>query len=436
MENYRCIAKLQTIAKFFEHLVNTKLLLLVHDKICSNQHGFLKHRSTATNLSEFVHYTHKGLQSGFQVDVLYTDYSKAFDRLIHEILCRKLHDFGLPPNMIEWLKSYLSNRTQFVKNGNSSSTDFNVPSGVPQGSHLGPTLFLLFVNDIVKEMSEVTVLMYADDIKIAKIIKSPDDAITMQRAINKLKGWCDKNMLHLNLDKCAVLTISKGRHFIETVYRYGDHIFKRVKEHKDLGVIIDSKLSFSKHIESITAKATAALGFVKRFCHDITDTQTLKTLFYSLVQSHLEYCAVVWLPFYDIYKSNIERVLKQFTMFALKEYPSEANQYRISSYENRLAALSMDSLHRRRINSALIFMFDALNKNIHCPSINQDIQQCSNDLNLRRVESFRVADRHMKLALATPINQMCKFANRIPQNFLLDRKQFISALHNHCDNLF
>lgn len=165
-----------------------------------------------------------------------------------------------------------------------------------------------------------------------------------------------------------------------------------------------SKLSFSKHIESITAKATAALGFVKRFCYDITDTQTLKTLYYALVQSHLEYCSVVWLPFYDIQKSKIERVLKQFTMFALKEYPSETNQFRISSYKQRLASLNIDSLHRRRINSVLIFMYDAINDNINCSSIKQDITVCTSNRNLWRVEHFRVADKHMKLALATPIS--------------------------------
>ena len=167
-----------------------------------------------------------------------------------------------------------------------------------------PTLFLLFINDLPEELRDVFIAMYADDVKIAKIIKSQQDADTLQAAINRLKLWCDENQLHLNLDKCVVLTICRSHNKLDTDYSYGNHIFGRVSEHKDLGVIIDSKLKFNKHIDAMTAKAYAALGFLKRFCSDITDTTTLKTLYYALVRSHLEYCSVVWQPFYDVYSKK------------------------------------------------------------------------------------------------------------------------------------
>ena len=356
------------MAEFFEHLVNVKLLALVQDKITKKQHGFMKSRSTASNLTEFTYYAQRGINSGAQVDVLYTDFSKAFDRVNHKRLILKLRSFNLPDNLLAWVETYLSNRTQFVKYGSSDSNDFNVSSGVPQGSHLGPTLFLLFINDIVDEMDDVFISLFADDVKIARIIHSNADTKILQRAIDKLKAWCDTNNLHLNLDKCAVLIITmKKKGIITTGYTYGDYVYKHVSQHKDLGVIIDQKLNFINHIDAITSKATAALGFIKRFCYDITDIQTLKTLYYALVQSHLEYCNVVWLPTYAVHIDKIESVLKKFTQFARREYRTEANSYRITDYRKRLEALNMTSLERRRVNASIVFMYDIVNGNANCP---------------------------------------------------------------------
>ncbi|XP_031627431.1 uncharacterized protein LOC116343496 [Contarinia nasturtii] len=124
VENYRCIAKLPTIAKFFEYLINLDLSKMVADKIVPQQHGFMKGRSTSSNLLEFSHYSIKALNDDKQVEVLYTDFSKAFDIVDHSILISKLQSFHLPPNLIEWIKSYLSNRRQFVKYGQMDSSEF------------------------------------------------------------------------------------------------------------------------------------------------------------------------------------------------------------------------------------------------------------------------------------------------------------------------
>ena len=279
-------------------------------------------------------------------------------------------------------------------------------------------------------MEGVHISLYADDVRIAKIVKSRSDVATLQNAINILKNWCDVNCLHLNLDKCAVLTIAKKKNKLVTDYTYGDYIFKRVTEQRDLGVIIDEKLNFVKHIEMITAKATAALGFVKRCCSDITDTQTLKSLYYALVQSHLEYCSVVWLPFYEVHKKKIESILKQFTMFACKEYPSEANNFKITPYDQRLVKLGMSSLSRRRINCSLIFLRDIIHGTMNCPTIKNDIEICTNDLNLRRTDYIKIIDKQMRLAATTPIFQLCRLANKISSIFTTasSRNSFISLV--------
>lgn len=131
---------------------------------------------------------------------------------------------------------------------------------------------MLFINDIVAQLGDdVFTALFADDLKIAKVINSPMDTEILQLTIDRLNQWCNTNDLHLNLNKYVVLTITSKRNAIQAVYTYGTHTFDRVEEHKDLGVLIDSKLNFIKHIQTITSKATAALGFLKRVCYDLND---------------------------------------------------------------------------------------------------------------------------------------------------------------------
>lgn len=147
VKNYRCIAKLQTIAKFFEHCVNVQFTRIVSPYISPNQYGFMKNRSPNINLMDLIHYAINGLNECNRVDVLYLDLSKAFDRVNDGILIQKLSWLRIPTNATKWIKSYLANRRQLVKLGGAESTEFIVNSGVAQGNHIGPTLFLLFIND-------------------------------------------------------------------------------------------------------------------------------------------------------------------------------------------------------------------------------------------------------------------------------------------------
>ena len=140
-------------------------------------------------------------------------------------------------------------------------------------------------------------------------------------AVWRLREWCDTNDLHLNLNKCSVLTISNkhASNIIKRDYRYGDHVFSRVHEQKDLGVIIDSKMNFVSHKTAIISKAISTLGFIKRICYHNRDPRVLRTLFTSLMVPILEYCSIVWLPSTQIWIDRIESVQKQFAMFAFRE---------------------------------------------------------------------------------------------------------------------
>lgn len=334
--------------------------------------------------------------------------------------------FGKPGAICEiWIQHFISK-------------DFSASSGVPQGSHLGPTLFLLFINDIAELMpQDVNILLYADDIKIAKIIETPQDTEILQLAINRLNTWCEDNSLHLNLDKCVVLTIDRKHQQLLTDYKYGDHIFKRVSEHKDLGVLIDRKLLFTRHIDMVASKATAALGFIKRFCYDISDVATLKSLYYDLSQSHLDYCSAIWSPRYKIHRDKIESIQRHFTMFARKEYRTQQNNFKITSYKQRLAELNMISLRRRRVDTSLTLIYDIINGTTNCPTVRENVT-FNPERTRRHTERFKIKDKNMQTELDAPIYKMCATANMVSDLFVSSttRANFISSVRGVADDKF
>jgi len=188
----------------------------------------------------------------------------------------------------------------------------------------------------------------------------------------------------------------------------------------------------------IVNRARSTLGFIKRFCYDIRNPDTLKVLYYALVQSVLEYGSVVWMPYDSVWIDTIESVQKQFTMFALSEYPNEENNYHISSYENRLERLNMTKLERRRINSALLFFFDVMNNNIPSAQLKNEFVINTNPCNLREstIETFRINDPILRMEKTASLNQMCRLAN-IVADLLKDpmlRSKFKSKLLA-CDRL-
>ena len=247
-------------AKLFESLIYGYLFNHVKLSISSKQHGFLPLRSTVSNLICISQYLADSLDRRKQVDAVYTDLTKAFDRLNHKKLILKLRLYGISDSLILWFDSYLSNREMYVCVNNFKSGIFCSGSGVPQGSNLGPLLFLIYFNDIVECVMDSEVLSYADDLKLFRVITSPNDCIMLQNDLNRVSNWCEINSLAINISKCKVVSYYKSLNPLINHYTVNSTTLERSSEIKDLGVWFDSKLTFSTHITSIVTSATKLLG--------------------------------------------------------------------------------------------------------------------------------------------------------------------------------
>lgn len=368
VENYRGVTNLCPIAKIFDALINEQLFEFVSPLIETSQHGFIRNKSTVSNLVEFTNTAINAMESGAQLDVVYIDFEKAFDRVQPIILLRKLETMGIEAKLLNWFESYLKSRTQKVRVNNQLSRLVNVYSGVGQGSHSGPTLFNICINDLPKFIVHTSKLLFADDLKLFTEIKTTIDGDRLQKDLNSLELWCSSNCFNVNAKKCSTMSFARIKNPLAIKYKLNNICINRLTIVKDLGVTFDIGLSFNDHINAITKKAFNILGFLKRFCNNFNDPYTLKTLYCSLIRSRLEYCSVVWNPAYEIASSRIESIQKQFLLYALRNLKWDPG-YSIPSYENRLMLLDMQSLKKRRDISDLIFVHDILSEKVNSVEI-------------------------------------------------------------------
>jgi retron-type reverse transcriptase len=192
-------------------------------------------RSTVTNLACFSQYVSESINQGSQVDTIYTDFAKAFDRVDHRLIISKLDMFGISNKVLHLLQSYLFNRQQFVSYNGFSSFLYHSTSGIPQGSNLGPLLFICFINDLPSALTCGS-LLYADDNKMYSTINNLADALTLQENLNRLSSWCILNKLALNVSKCKVVSYSYKKSPLLFNYHIDNLILKRENTIKDLGI--------------------------------------------------------------------------------------------------------------------------------------------------------------------------------------------------------
>ncbi|KAG6446943.1 hypothetical protein O3G_MSEX004647 [Manduca sexta] len=257
--NYRPISKICLFSKVLERLVHTEVYAALQCSYGDEQHGFLKKRSTTTNLILSHDFISHGMEKCPQIDVIYTDYSKCFDLIDHKLLLDKLFLAGIHGDLYRWFSSYIDNRTQAVVLYGYTSDWIHVPSGVPQGSILGPLLFTLFISDVKNCFQHSYILLYADDMKVHKKVQNIFDTLYLQEDLNRFELYCIKNKLKLNIDKCFHITFTRRQSIIGSSYKLNNQSIAKVNSIRDLGIIQDSKLLFDQHVDNIVKKLLSLL---------------------------------------------------------------------------------------------------------------------------------------------------------------------------------
>ena len=356
--SYRPISLTCLLCKIMESVIKDQLLssLLSNNVISKHQHGFLTKRSTLTNLLESTRDWSLSFSNTVSNDVIFIDFSKAFDSVVLNKLIFKLESYGIKGDLLSWIKVFLFNREQCVLVENAFSSPCEVISGVPQGSVLGPILFILFINDIVNVCNNnVVVTLYADDVKVYSTVSSGDTVFNLQSTLANLQKWASAWQLKINISKCQVLRIG-GKCNMSSCFSINDHILPSSSSVSDLGVIVDNKLSYSEHINSIVTKCNQRIGmFFRGFVS--RDFKMLSKFFTTYIRPILEYNSCVWNPSVKYLIDLLENVQRKFT--------KRINSISHLSYLERLSILNLEPLELRRLKADLTMYYKIIN-NLTC----------------------------------------------------------------------
>ena len=319
-----------------------------HKVLTTLNHGFRSGYSCETQLLVTMNDLMKAYDTGTQTDVAILDFSKAFDTVPHNMLLHKIESYGIRGPINNWLRMFLTKRTMKVVVEGEHSEEFNVDSGVPQGTVLGPILFLCHINDLPDSVKS-SVRLFADDCLLYRNIKTADDHNILQADLKNLEVWAENWGMRFNAKKCYILSIrNKSQRF----YSLNGHILQQVQNNPYLGLQISEDLKWTTHIANVTKKANSTLGFLRRnLRHCPKDCK--KLAYISLVRSTMEYGAIIWDPFATGEINKLERVQRQAARFITGDYKSRDE----GCVTNMLARLELQELRDRRTSQRLIFMY-------------------------------------------------------------------------------
>ena len=352
--NYRPVSLTSVCCKMLEAIIKDEVTAHLdrHKLIRDSQHGFLHKKSCTSNLLSFLEKMTLSADNGDPVDVVFLDFAKAFDKVPVQRLLKKVKAHGIGGQTLAWIREWLTGRKQRVVLNGSASAWTDVLSGVPQGSVLGPLLFLLFINDIDVVADEVEVLKkFADDTKVAQTIRSVADRDKLQAALDGMVSWANRWGMAFNVKKCKVMHV--GRTNPRHEYSMGGAKLCTTEEERDLGVIMTHKLKPSVQCTKAARTAQTVLSQISRAFH-YKDKHIFVQLYKSYVRPHLEFAVQAWAPWTAADKETLERIQKR----AVKMVTGLKG----TTYEERLRELGLDTLEERRHQADMALTHKILTK--------------------------------------------------------------------------
>ena len=349
--NYRPVSLTCVICKIMEHVITSNVMAHAdrYKIIYPLQHGFRRGASCDTQLIEFVDDISENLDVGRQTDCIIMDFSKAFDKVNHSLLVHKLHHYGVRGNTLKWINSFLINRSQSVVVSGTKSSSIPVKSGVPQGSVLGPSLFLFYINDIPMQVTS-TVRLFADDTIMYLSIRNSSDASKLQQDLDRLEAWEGRWLMHFHPEKCAVIHITKSRSPVLCQYHLHGHTLGSVNEAKYLGVTISKDLGWGPHVRQVAKKANRTLAFLRRNLN--IHSAGIKALAYkSIVRPSMEYASAAWDPYRQVDIDALEMVQRRGARYVTHTY------HRTASVTELMERLGWVQLNERRKQARLAMLY-------------------------------------------------------------------------------
>jgi len=337
--NYRPVSLTSVCCKIMESILRDTIMdhLLRNKLINESQHGFMSSKSCCTNLLEFFERVTRAVDEGTPYDVVFLDFAKAFDKVPRKRLLEKLRAHGVSGEIFAWIAEWLSGRTQRVVLNGKSSTWKEVLSGVPQGSVLGPILFLIFINDLDSVAAVDIIRKFADDTKLGQTVRNQEEAERLQKTLDELCSWAEKWGMEFNVKKCKVMHF--GHTNPKREYKMGNQTLEKTEEEQDIGVKITASMKQTAQCKKAAHTAQTVLAQISRSFH-YRDKKIFTGLYTQYVRPHLEFSSPAWSPCAATDKEILEKVQRRAV--------GMISGLKGKSYEEKLEELGLETLEERR----------------------------------------------------------------------------------------